>query len=106
MAKETVTIDGVKLSIDPEIFSDWDVYQAMTDFVRIQQKIEKEERVATQKESMRQAEIMAQLVVDIFGDDFDDIKDQIRKEHNGRVPVRVVMDLVSKAAVELAPKNF
>lgn len=105
MAKETAIIDGIELSIDPEVFSDWDVYQAMTDFVRIQQKIEKEERVATQKESMRQAEIMAQLVVAIFGDDFDGIKDQIRKKHNGRVPVMVVMDLVSKAAVELAPKN-
>lgn len=105
MAKKTITVDGIKMHVDTAVFEDWDFYQDMVKLMSMRQAIENEQRTPTTQEGIEQMDLASKLMTTVFGDDFDNIKDQIRKKNGGFAPVKEIVGLLPKAMNAAAPKN-
>lgn len=82
--KETRQIEGIDVTLDPEIFQDWDVFETMTDFMS-DETTDEEKMLATRK-----------LVDLILGDQFPSIKKKMRAARGGKLPTEAVGEFVSK----------
>lgn len=82
--KETRQVEGIDVTLDPEIFQDWDVFETMTDFLNPDTTDEKK-MLATRR-----------LVDLVLGDQFDDIKKKMRAARGGKLPTEAVGEFVSK----------
>lgn len=98
MAKETKTVDGIKVTLDPAVFNDYRVTKKM---VMVQ--------AATNGGTTDDPYILLDfddLATLIFGkSQFERIQEQIAKRNDGFVPTQAVFDFFGKATSAFAPKN-
>lgn len=82
--KQTRQVEGIDVTLDPEIFEDWDVFETMTDFMS-EDATDEEKMLATRR-----------LVDLILGDQFGEIKKKMRAARGGKLPTEAVGEFVSK----------
>lgn len=91
--KITKTVDGINVSLDPTIFQEWDVFEAMTD--NLNPELSDEDRMIA----------MRKLITLLFGNNFNHIKKRLRQLHNGKLSVSDVAEFVSKVAVAFSSES-
>lgn len=82
--KQTRQVEGIDVTLDPDIFQDWDVFEALTDFMSTETD-DQEKMLATRR--------MVDLVL---GDQFVSIKKKMREARGGKLPTEDVGQFVSK----------
>lgn len=98
MAKETKTIDGIKVTIDPRVFNDYRVAKKM---VQVQALSESEDE--DNAYILVDFDDLANLV--LGRQQFERIQARIAKDNDGIVPSDVVFEFFGKVMTEFAPKN-
>lgn len=99
MAKITETVMGIKVSVDDDIFTDWDFAHDLADLKDIFDGNSTDDTV----ESIR---LIDRIVDQMFGKkQFDHVKAQLRKANGGRLPMSVVGDFIGEAIKVFTPKN-
>lgn len=82
--KETRQVQGINVTLDPEIFEDWDVFETMTDFLNPETD-DQNKMLATRR-----------LVDLVLGDQFESIKKKLRAANGGKLPTEKVGEFVAQ----------
>lgn len=99
MAKETKTIHGLKVSVDPEIFTDWDFSM---DLANMLDDIDDD----TTDAAVARIKTLNRVIDAMFGkSQFEKIKAKLREENDGKLPVEVVTEFLNQAITAFTPKN-
>lgn len=93
MGPQHVTVDGIKLTVDPEVFNDWDVTKLLW--------------MATAPSSSQDSNPFAvyPLSRKLFGKDYGRIIGELRKRGNGVVTTDSVMNFIQKVTQRAVPNS-
>lgn len=99
MAKQTKEVAGVKVTIDPDVFNDWDVIVLMS---RIGGAADGGDDAPS---LYSQVADMDKLLTIIYGEQLDGIKDHIREDNGGFVPAAAIADFLNATMEAFNLKN-
>lgn len=88
---QTITVDGVKLTISPDIFDDLNM---MENLYRLQHT-----------EDADNAFALIPFLMSLCGDQYTAVKNKLRDPETGRIPLDKVSDFVMKLMQELNPNS-
>lgn len=99
MAKETKTVHGIKVTVDPTIFNDWDFSM---DLAEMLEEVDEDSTEA----AVKRIKTLNRVVDALFGEDqFSKIKAKLRDQNDGHLPVEAVSEFLNQAIVAFTPKN-
>lgn len=90
IAPKTITVDGLKLTIDPNVFDDWDVAQEMYE-------IEHPDKKGSD------ALAIVPFIHRIYGNQYQAVIDHLRR--NGRVSLTAMGDFLTKVMQRAVPNS-
>lgn len=98
--RQTKIVAGVKVTINPEILTDWDVCMKLADVMDTDGNME-DQNIAVGK-----IHTVDEVLTMIFGQkQFRRIRDELRSKNGGTLPVEVMMKFLSGVFEEFEQKN-
>lgn len=99
---QTKIIEGIKVTINPEVLLDWDVVMALVDVLEDPDGGD-EISIAQAAKKIRAIESVTER---IFGyEQFERIKEEIRAKHDGLLPIEPMMQFIGSIYDAFTAKN-
>lgn len=92
-ARGGVTVDGIKVNVSADTFSDFDVIEAIADVN------------AHQGDDVAQLSDVVRLLRLVFGSDYGRVKSELRSSHDGRLTAEDMVSFFNSVAEEVGAKN-
>lgn len=89
----TIEIEGITLSVDPDILDDWDIVEAVSDSNN-PDLTDNERLIAT-----------TQLMRSVLGDDYKQAKTELRKKHKGKLTIETMSKFLAQVFEAVRAKN-
>lgn len=100
--RQTKVIDGIEVTINPEILADYDVLMKMSQVMVPDGGMDVEDFVSTAK----RLKTLDDLMTTVFGaKQFDDVKERLRKKHDGVLPIEALVMFFNDVFAGFQAKN-
>ena len=101
---KTIEVEGVRFSIDPELASDWDVMLPLARVMEQQKLLEDSDSDSNTQIFASMAVAVDDVAKALFGSNLPRIKQALRDQHGGRLPIETMAQFVVKT-IEESAKN-